>query len=144
MEIYHTLVAEVEQVHQVMALEAEVGGLIISNTTVSRPLELSSRAAGEAGGLSGRPLLALSNEVLADFYRLTEGRLPLIGVGGVSSGAEAYGKIRAGASLVQLYSALVYNGPGLVRRIITDLADLLAQDGFSHVGQAVGADHRQA
>ena len=81
-----------------------------------------------------------STALLADMYRLTEGRIPLIGVGGVASGADAYAKIRAGASLVQLYTALVYEGPGLVGRIKAELAECLEADGYAHVADAVGAD----
>ena len=80
--------------------------------------------------------------MLKDLYRLTGGRIPLIGVGGIASGAQAYAKIRAGASAVQLYSALVYEGPGLVRRVKAELAALLKRDGFATVAEAVGADHR--
>lgn len=125
-----------------VALKHGVDGLIVSNTTISRPDGLKSPAARESGGLSGRPLLPLATEVLRDFYRLSGGRLPLIGAGGVSSGAEAYAKIRAGASLVQLYSALVYAGPDLPLIIARDLAAALRADGFASVSEAVGADHR--
>jgi dihydroorotate dehydrogenase len=114
-------------------------GLIVSNTTLSRE-GLRSAHKTEAGGLSGAPLFERSTAVLADFYRLTEGRIPLIGVGGVDSAAAAYRKIRAGASLVQLYTALVYEGFGLVNEITLGLADLLAKDGFSHISEAVGRD----
>ena len=122
-----------------VALASGVDGLIIGNTTLARD-GLASRHRGETGGLSGRPLLASSTALLADMYRLTEGRVPLIGVGGVSSGADAYAKIRAGASLVQLYTALVYHGPGLVGRITAELAQCLTVDGFASVADAVGAD----
>jgi len=125
-----------------VALDSGIDGLIVSNTTIARPASLKSRHAREAGGLSGRPLFAPSTAVLADMYRLTGGRLPLVGVGGIASGADAYAKIRAGASLVQLYSALVYEGPGLVRRIQRDLAARLRADGFATLADAVGADHR--
>jgi dihydroorotate dehydrogenase len=124
------------------ALAVGVDGLIVGNTTVSRPPGLRSRHAGETGGLSGRPLFALSTEVLRDMYRLTEGRLPLVGVGGIAGGGDAYAKIRAGASLVQLYTALIYEGPGLVGRIKRELAACLRADGFATVAAAVGADHR--
>ncbi|MGH7607817.1 MAG: quinone-dependent dihydroorotate dehydrogenase, partial [Gemmatimonadales bacterium] len=83
-----------------------------------------------------------STELLRGFYRLSGGRLPLVGVGGVGSGADAYAKIRAGATLVQLYTALIYHGPGLVGRIKRELATLLRGDGFASVADAVGADHR--
>ena len=99
-------------------------------------------AALEAGGLSGSPLFAPSTACLAAMYRFTEGRIPIVGCGGVASGADAYAKIRAGASLVQLYSALVFHGPGLVGRIKSELAALLRRDGFSSVVDAVGADQR--
>ncbi len=125
-----------------VALAGGLDGLIVTNTTVGRPPSLRSRHRDEVGGLSGRPLFALSTEVLSDLYRRTEARLPIIGVGGIASGADAYAKIRAGASLVQLYTALVYQGPALVGRIKTDLARRLAADGFTSVAEAVGADHR--
>jgi dihydroorotate dehydrogenase len=124
-----------------VARDAPVDGLIVSNTTIARPDGLKSRHRDEAGGLSGAPLKPLAQSVLADFYRLTEGRLPLIGVGGIASGADAYARIRAGATLVQLYSALVYEGIGLVGRIKAELAMLLRRDGFGSVAAAVGADH---
>ncbi len=122
-----------------VALDAGIDGLIVSNTTVDRPAGLASRYAIEAGGLSGRPLFAASTALLADMYRLTRGRLPLIGVGGVASAAEAYQKIRAGACLVQLYTALVFAGPSLVTDIKEGLAELLHADGFTCVAEAVGA-----
>jgi len=122
------------------ALEAPVDGLICGNTTLSRPGSLTDPHRGEAGGLSGAPLFPLATEVLRDMRRRTGGRIPLIGVGGVGSGADAYAKIRAGASLVQLYSALVYAGPALVGRIKRELAALLRRDGFGAVAEAVGRD----
>ena len=126
-----------------VALERGLDGLTVSNTTITRPDSLAGRFRAETGGLSGRPLFELSTQVLSEVYRLTEGRIPLIGVGGVASGADAYAKIRAGASLVQLYSALVYEGPGLVERIKRDLAQCLRRDGYGSVGEAVGAAHRE-
>ena len=117
-------------------------GLIVGNTTIGHRAGLRSPRRGEAGGLSGAPLFAPSTKVLAEMYRLTAGAVPLIGVGGIASGADAYAKIRAGASLVQLYTALVYEGPGLVRRLRRELAALLRRDGFAAVQEAVGADHR--
>jgi dihydroorotate dehydrogenase len=124
-----------------VALATGIDGIIVANTTVARPPGLRSRAAGEQGGLSGRPLFAPSTALLGEMYRLTEGRLPLIGVGGVASAADAYAKIRAGAALVQLYTALVFAGPALLGRIKTGLAELLRRDGFASVSEAVGADH---
>jgi len=129
--------AEREEIAAVVMGEA-VDGLIVGNTTVARP-HLKSRHRAEAGGLSGAPLFGPSTEVLADFHRLTRGRVTLVGCGGVSSGAEAYAKIRAGASLVQLYSALVYRGPGLVAEIKRDLAARLKADGYQRVSEAVGS-----
>jgi dihydroorotate dehydrogenase len=95
----------------------------------------------EVGGLSGTPVFDRSTSVLSDLYRFTQGKIPLIGVGGVASGQDAYRKIRAGASLVQLYSALTYAGPVLIPRIKADLAALLRRDGFASASHAVGADH---
>lgn len=123
-----------------VALDLKLDGLIISNTTIERDGLVSGNRARETGGLSGRPLFALSTQVLADIYRLTGGAVPLIGVGGIASGADAYAKIRHGASLIQLYSALTYEGPALVTRIKRELADALARDGFSRVADAVGVD----
>ena len=113
-------------------------GLIVANTTLARPRELRSAARGEAGGLSGRPLFAPSTALLAETWRLTEGRMPLIGVGGIASGGDAYAKVRAGASLVQLYTALIFQGPGLIARIKRELAAHLAADGFARIADAVG------
>jgi dihydroorotate dehydrogenase len=124
------------------ALDGGLAGLIVSNTTTARPATLRSPLAAEAGGLSGRPLFRPSTDLLAEMYRLTGGSLPLVGVGGVFSGVDAYAKIRAGASLVQLYTALVYEGPQVVRRIKAELARCLRRDGFARVADAVGADHR--
>ncbi len=112
-------------------------GIIVSNTTVERPSTLRSPHAGETGGLSGAPLLEPSTTMLRAF-RQADATLPLIGVGGISSGADAYAKIRAGADAVQLYSALVYAGPGLVKRIKRDLAALLRADDFVTVADARG------
>ena len=125
-----------------IAVDGRLDGLIVSNTTVSRPPGLASPHRDQTGGLSGKPLFALSTAVLRQMYALTGGRIPLIGVGGIANGADAYAKIRAGASLVQLYSAMVYEGPGLVTRIKHELGTLLRADGFANVAEAVGADHR--
>jgi dihydroorotate dehydrogenase len=130
-----------EDIAQV-ALEGGLDGLVVSNTTITRPATLRSPERGETGGLSGPPLFAASTELLRDMARLTQGRLTLFGVGGVSSGADAYAKIRAGASLVQVYTAFVYQGPGLIVRVERELSALLAKDGFATVSEAVGADLR--
>jgi len=120
------------------ALASGVDGLIISNTTVARPPSLISPEAHEPGGLSGKPLTALSTALIAEMARLTAGKLPIIGVGGISSGADAYAKIRAGASLAQLYTALTYQGAGLVQRIKRELDEALRRDGFASIAEAVG------
>ncbi|ATE63482.1 quinone-dependent dihydroorotate dehydrogenase [Rhizorhabdus dicambivorans] len=112
-------------------------GLIVSNTTISRP-PLRSRHGQEGGGLSGAPLRGLAQMRLADFRKATGGAIPLIAAGGIASAEDAYARIRAGASLVQLYSALVYEGPGLAKRINAGLVKLLDRDGFQTIGDAVG------
>jgi dihydroorotate dehydrogenase len=132
--------AQIEQVVQV-GCEAGIAGFIATNTTVARPGIHHSRA-GEAGGLSGRPLAAAAQETASRIYRLVGGRLPIIGVGGIASAEEAYARIRAGASLVQLYTGLVYEGPGVVRTINRGLARLLRRDGFASLAEAVGVDLR--
>jgi dihydroorotate dehydrogenase len=128
--------ADVDAIARVAA--GRIDALIVGNTTVSRP-PLRSRFAGEAGGLSGAPLKALALERLRDFRRATGGALPLIAVGGIASGADAYERIRAGASLVQLYTALIYGGPGLPKRIARELKALLLRDGFAKLDEAVGS-----
>jgi dihydroorotate dehydrogenase len=115
-----------------------LAGIMVSNTTVTRPA-LASRSRGEAGGLSGAPLKALSTQVLRRFAAASAGRLALVGVGGIASGADAYERVRAGACAVQLYSALVFEGPALVTRIKRDLAARLRADGFASVQAAIGA-----
>jgi len=129
---------EIEAIADVVA-DKGLDGVIVSNTTVARP-PLKSRHAGEAGGLSGAPLFAPSTEILRRFRAAAAGRFVLIGAGGIASGGDAYAKIRAGASAVQLYSALAYEGPGLVVEIKRDLAQRLQADGFRSVAEAVGAE----
>lgn len=125
-----------------VAMSDAVDGLIATNTTITRPDSLKNPHRLETGGLSGKPLGDLSTRVIADFHRATGGTVSLIGVGGIASGADAYAKIRAGASLVQLYSGMVFEGPSLPGRVCRALAGLLKRDGFAHVSDAVGADHR--
>ncbi len=125
-----------------ITLKHNIDGLIVSNTTVALKEGLKSKFSGEAGGLSGAPLFELSTSRLSDIYRLTEGKIPLIGVGGIASGRDAYRKIRAGASLVQLYSAMVFQGPGLANKIKLELTEALKKDGFTSLKDAVGADHK--
>lgn len=117
-------------------------GLVVCNTTTARPGGLKSPLANEKGGLSGPPLFDAATELLADMHRLTAGRLPLVGVGGISSGQDAYRKIRQGASLVQIYTVLIYRGPWIAARIARELWALLERDGFGSVADAVGADLR--
>jgi len=123
---------------------AGIDGITVCNTTTARPESLTSPDRDERGGLSGKPLFARSTELLRHVYRVTGGNVPLIGVGGISSGADAYAKIRAGASLVQLYTALVYQGPGLIGRIKQELSELLAADGFTSLTDAIGSEHKSA
>ena len=120
--------------------DSGINGAIMGNTTVGLRERLQGRHAGEAGGLSGRPLFDLSTERLAALYRLLGGTMPLIGVGGIDSGARAYAKIKAGASLVQLYTGLVHQGAGLIGEICTDLEKRLRADGFRTISEAVGRD----
>lgn len=121
------------------ALAHRIDALIVSNTTLDRPETLRSRDRAEAGGLSGAPLKARAEAALIAAAEAAQGRLPLIGVGGIASGADAYRRIRLGASAVQLYSALIFEGPGVIGRIKRDLARRLRADGFSTVAEAVGA-----
>ncbi|XP_056134916.1 dihydroorotate dehydrogenase (quinone), mitochondrial isoform X2 [Lampris incognitus] len=124
--------------------ELGVDGLMVSNTTVSRPMTLQDVQSSEAGGLSGQPLKDLSTHTVREMYSLTEGKIPIVGIGGVASGQDAMDKIRAGASLVQLYTALTYQGPPVVTKIKRELEQLLKDQGFSSISEAVGADHRGA
>jgi dihydroorotate dehydrogenase len=120
-----------------VAMDNKVDALIVSNTTIERP-SLRSRHAGEGGGLSGKPLKALALQRLCDFHEVTGGNLPLIAAGGIASGADAWERIKAGASLVQLYTALVFHGPGLVKRIVRELRALAEQEGATRLADAVG------
>ena len=122
--------------------ETKTDGLIISNTTVTRPVGLVSRDKEEGGGLSGAPLFPLTLRLVGEMYRLTRGKVPIIGAGGIASGDDAYAMVRAGASLVQIYSALVFRGPSLIPRIKEELADCLYADGFARLDDAVGVDQR--
>lgn len=123
-----------------VALDVGLQGIIATNTTLIRD-GLTSPLAQEQGGLSGAPLFRRSTRVLARLYAICGDKIPLIGVGGISSAEDAYAKIRAGARAVQLYSALVYQGISLAREIATGLETLIQRDGFTHVSQAVGLDH---
>jgi len=129
--------ADIEDIVTV-AVDKGLAAIIVSNTTVERPA-LASRHAGEAGGLSGAPLADLALQRLKDFRGASGGRVPLIGVGGIATAEQAWERIRAGASLVQLYSAMVFEGPGLAARIARGLEALAARDGFARVSDAVGS-----
>jgi dihydroorotate dehydrogenase len=131
--------AEIDAVVKVAS--GRVDALIIGNTTLSRPA-LRSPLGGEAGGLSGAPLAALALERLRDFRRASGGSLPLVAAGGIANAEQAWTRIKAGASLVQLYSALVYRGPALARIIADGLPALMARDGFASVADAIGSDAR--
>ena len=124
------------------ALDSGVDGLILTNTTLDRPDYLPESFAREKGGLSGKVLHKKSTRAIHTAYSATNGQLPIIGAGGVDDAHTAYEKIKAGASLVQLYSALAFKGPGVVKEIKSGLIQLLQNDGFAHVGDAVGVDHR--
>jgi len=121
------------------AIDHRIDALIVSNTTVSRP-PLRSRLKDEQGGLSGAPLKALALDTLRRFHRASAGEIPLIGVGGIASADDAWERIRAGASLVQLYTAMVYEGPGIARRIAHGLARRLKREGFGNIAEAVGSE----
>ncbi len=123
-----------------VVLDSGIEGLIVSNTTIARPASLKGAAARQSGGLSGWPLFAPSTQILKEMRKRVGTRIVLIGVGGVSSGADAYAKIRAGASLVQLYTALAFEGPGLVTRIKRELLECFARDHCTRIADAVGAD----
>jgi dihydroorotate dehydrogenase len=131
--------ADIDAIVKAVQVHA-LSGLIVSNTTLERPESLKSAHKGEAGGLSGLPLKTRSTEVLRQFRQRTGPDLPIIGVGGIDGPEAAYAKIRAGANAVQLYTALVYQGPGLALKIRDGLAMLLKADGFEHVSEAVGVD----
>ncbi|MGQ7830410.1 quinone-dependent dihydroorotate dehydrogenase [Altererythrobacter sp. Z27] len=122
-----------------IALDKRLGALIVSNTTISRPA-LRSRHAGETGGLSGAPLRPLALQRVRDFRKATGGAIPLVGVGGIASPEDAWERIKAGASLVQIYSAMVYEGPGLGARIVRGLERLMRREGFASIAEAVGSE----
>jgi dihydroorotate dehydrogenase len=122
-----------------IALDRKLGALIVSNTTIDRPA-LKSPHAGEAGGLSGVPLRDKALQRLKDFRTATAGDIPLVGVGGIYSASDAFARIRAGASLVQLYSAMVYRGPGIAKHICSGLEYLLQREGFASIAEAVGTE----
>lgn len=122
-----------------IAIDKKLGALIVSNTTISRPTLLSAHR-GETGGLSGAPLRDLAQQRLRDFRKATGGEVALIGVGGIATAEDAWARIRAGASLVQLYSAMVFEGPNIARTIVKQLPDLMKRDGFTSIAEAVGTE----
>lgn len=130
---------EVEELLEVVTAQP-VDGLIVSNTTLARPENLQSHQREESGGLSGKPLTPLALGMIKTIYRATSGKLPLIGVGGISDGKDAYARLRAGASLLQLYSALIYEGFALIPRINRELLTLMERDGVGHIAEIIGTD----
>lgn len=131
-------IIEQEKIAEIV-LKNQLDGIIVSNTTIDRNLNLKSKYAAETGGLSGAPLFEKSNEALRNFYKFTKGQVPLVGVGGISCAAEAYEKIKCGASLVQIYSAFIYQGFGLVEKIKQELSEMIKKDGFENISQAIGS-----
>lgn len=135
-------VTEVELEHMVDTIkECQVSGIIATNTTLSRELTTHSNAS-ETGGLSGKPLTERSREVIRHIYRMTEGKLPIIGSGGVFTAEDAYRHICAGASLVEIYTSLIYRGPEINRELAAGLKQLLRRDGYKHISEAIGRDHK--
>lgn len=129
---------ELEQVVETIS-ESGISGIIATNTTLSRD-GLTHPNSRETGGMSGKPLAKRSTEVIRSIYKLTDGRIPIIGSGGVFTAEDAYEKIRAGASLVEIYTSLIYKGPGVNLEITRGLSELLKRDGFTHISEAVGID----
>ncbi len=121
-----------------IVLSSTIDGVIISNTSIYRSNELISKHANEKGGISGQPIKKISNQLLKDFYILTNGKIPLIGVGGISNGKDAYERILNGASLIQFYTSLIYNGPSIVNNIKEELIYLLKKDNYDSINQAIG------
>ncbi len=130
--------ADIDAIARIV-VDKRLGALIVSNTTISRP-PLKSAQAGEAGGLSGAPLRDLAQQRLRDFRSATGGAIPLIGVGGIATGDDAWARIRAGASLVQLYSAMTYAGPGIARAVTRRIEVLMKAEGFASIAEAVGSE----
>ncbi|XP_020297002.1 uncharacterized protein LOC109861675 [Pseudomyrmex gracilis] len=123
----------------ILQKKSNVDGLILCNTTIARP-NLIDPNREESGGLSGAPLTDISTAMISDMYKRTRGSIPIIGVGGIFSGTDVYAKIKAGASLVELYTSYIYNGPPIVSKIKRELCEILEADGFSSVNDAIGRD----
>ena len=132
---------DLREICQVLS-QVKVDGIILTNTTIARPDSLQSSNKTETGGLSGRPLGARSTECIRQVYQWTDGQIPIIGVGGIFTAQDAYDKVKAGASVVQIYSGMVYEGPGMVSRMRHELAEMLLRDGYQDIQQVVGLDHR--
>lgn len=134
-----------EQLQQTVnaIVECGIDGIVVTNTTLTRPSSVISKHKDERGGLSGLPVRDLSTECVRQVYRLTNGEIPIIGVGGVGSGHDVYEKLKAGASLVQIYSMMVYKGPGVVSRIRKELAELMVENGQRRVEDVIGLDHEE-
>jgi dihydroorotate dehydrogenase len=133
--------SEIADISQCL-LDAKIDGLILTNTTLDRPKTLPEDFSSEIGGLSGQILQNKSLDVISKFYKQTKGKLPIIGAGGIHDATSAYAKIKAGASLVQLYSALVFQGPSLPNKINKELLKLIKADGYESIAQAIGVDHK--
>ena len=121
-----------------ISLANNIDGLILTNTTTNRSNKLLSKNKNKKGGLSGKPLFEVSNNILRKMYNLTNGQITLIGVGGIANGSDCYEKLKSGASLVQLYSSLTYSGPLLISKIKKELIDLIKTDGYKNISEIVG------
>ncbi len=124
-------------------LDSKIDAVILTNTTLERPKILPDKFAMEKGGLSGKLLAPLSRKIIAQFYTLTNGKIPIIGVGGIMSADDAYASIKAGASLLQTYTGLVFHGPQLIKDIVTILPDMIKDDGYNNIKDAIGSDHKK-
>ena len=134
-------IAEIKEIAQI-TLKEKIDGVIISNTTIDRDLNLKSDLKQESGGLSGKPLFDKSNQILSLFYQETKGKIPIIGVGGIENAQDIYQKMRLGASLVQIYSSLIYNGIYIVEKIKKELDYIIKRDGFKNVEEIIGIDNK--
>ena len=130
---------EIEELSEIF-IQKKVDGIILTNTTINKKESLLSKYKNEVGGLSGKPLRRYSNLIIKKFYKYLRDEILIIGVGGISDGISAYEKIKSGASLVQLYTSLVYQGPFVANKINKDLSNLVKADGFSNISQAIGSD----
>lgn len=132
---------EQEEIAGVLITE-KIDGIILTNTTLGRPGVLPQDFANETGGLSGNPLKEKSNEICRNFYKLTKGQIPIIGAGGISNAQDAYERIKSGASLIQLYTAMIFKGPDIAKNINEELITLLERDGFNHIQDAIGQNNK--